>query len=57
MANVGKIVINGQEVIDGGSFSGAGGVTATGGVLTLKNPQNDPVTINRHLGLISWLWP
>ncbi len=56
MANVGKIVINGQEVIDGGSFSGAGGVTATGGVLTLKNPQNDPVTINRHLGLISWLW-
>jgi hypothetical protein len=56
MANAGKIVINGQEVIDGGSFSGAGGVTATGGVLTLKNPQNDPVTINRHLGLISWLW-
>jgi hypothetical protein len=56
MANVGKIVINGQEIIDGGSFSAAGGVTATGGVLTLKNPQNDPVTINRHLGLISWLW-
>ncbi|PFH10112.1 filamentous hemagglutinin family protein [Collimonas sp. PA-H2] len=56
MANVGKIIIDGQEVIDGGSFSGAGGVTATGGVLTLKNPQNDPVTINRHLGLISWLW-
>lgn len=56
MANVGKIVINGQEVIDGGSFTGAGGVTATGGVLTLKNPQNDPVTIDRHLGLISWLW-
>ncbi|MFJ2986487.1 filamentous hemagglutinin N-terminal domain-containing protein [Collimonas sp. NPDC087041] len=56
MANVGKIVINGQEIIDGGSFNGAGGVTASGGVLTLKNPQNDPVTINRHLGLISWLW-
>lgn len=56
MANVGKIMIDGQEIIDGGSFSGAGGVTATGGVLTLKNPQNDPVTINRHLGLISWLW-
>ncbi|WP_230414450.1 two-partner secretion domain-containing protein [Collimonas silvisoli] len=56
MANVGKIVINGQEIIDGGSFSAGGGVTATGGVLTLKNPQNDPVTINRHLGLISWLW-
>lgn len=56
MANAGKIVINGQEIIDGGSFSGAGGVSASGGVQILKNPQDDPVTINRHLGLISWFW-
>lgn len=56
MANLGKVAINGQEIIDGGWFGGAGGVTATGGVLTLRTAQNDPVTINRHLGLTSWLW-
>ncbi len=51
----GKVTLVGQGVIDGGSFSGAGGVTATNGIVTVAAPYHQPVTIGGHLGLVSWL--
>lgn len=56
IANGGTLAINGQGIINGGSFSGATQVAASDGVVTLRPAQRDPVTIERHLGLTSWLW-
>jgi filamentous hemagglutinin family protein len=50
----GQVTLVGQGVIDGGVFSGAKGVTATNGVLTLAPPYRQPVGIGNHLGLVSW---
>jgi hypothetical protein len=41
--------------VDGGSFSGAGGVTATNGIVTISAPRQQPVRIGSHLGLVSWI--
>uniref|UniRef100_Q46X40 Filamentous hemagglutinin, N-terminal n=1 Tax=Cupriavidus pinatubonensis (strain JMP 134 / LMG 1197) TaxID=264198 RepID=Q46X40_CUPPJ len=50
----GKTQINGDTVTEGGSFDGN---VAVSGVTTMTRPrQRDPVTIENHLGLTSWLW-
>jgi filamentous hemagglutinin family protein len=54
-AGTGQVALVGQGVIDGGSFSGAGGVTATKGIVTIAPPRQQPVTIGGHLGLVSWI--
>ncbi|MCO1345992.1 filamentous hemagglutinin N-terminal domain-containing protein [Burkholderia vietnamiensis] len=52
----GSVTLTGDGVIDGGSFSGANGVTATGGITTLRTPARTPVQIDQHLGLTTWWW-
>ncbi|WP_338065177.1 filamentous hemagglutinin N-terminal domain-containing protein [Trinickia diaoshuihuensis] len=51
----GQVTLVGQGVVDGGSFSGAGGVTATNGIVTISAPRQQPVRIGSHLGLVSWI--
>ncbi len=51
----GQVALIGEGVVDGGSFSGAGGVTATKGIVTIAARRRQPVTIGGHLGLVSWL--
>lgn len=51
----GRVTLVGQGVVDGGSFSGATGVTATNGIVTIRPPLRTPVTIGGHLGLVSWI--
>lgn len=51
----GQVTLIGQGVIDGGAFSGAQGVTATNGIVTIAPPLRTPVTIGGHLGLVSWI--
>ncbi|WP_175948990.1 filamentous hemagglutinin N-terminal domain-containing protein [Burkholderia vietnamiensis] len=52
----GSVTLTGDGVIDGGSFSGANGVTAAGGIATLRTPARTPVQIDQHLGLTTWWW-
>ncbi|MBJ9688364.1 filamentous hemagglutinin N-terminal domain-containing protein [Burkholderia vietnamiensis] len=52
----GSVTLTGDGVIDGGSFSGANGVTAAGGITTLRTPARTPVQIDQHLGLTTWWW-
>lgn len=51
----GQVTLVGQGIVDGGSFSGARGVTASNGIVTIRPPQRTPVTIGGHLGLVSWI--
>ncbi|UEP24008.1 filamentous hemagglutinin N-terminal domain-containing protein [Burkholderia ambifaria] len=52
----GSVTLTGDGVIDGGSFSGGKGVTATGGITTVRAPSRTPVQIDQHLGLTTWWW-
>ncbi|KVL25430.1 filamentous hemagglutinin [Burkholderia territorii] len=52
----GQVTLTGDGVIDGGSFSGGKGVTATGGIMTVRAPSRTPVQIDQHLGLTTWWW-
>ncbi|MGN4039412.1 two-partner secretion domain-containing protein, partial [Burkholderia gladioli] len=52
----GHVTLTGDGVIDGGSFSGGKGVTAAGGITTVRAPSRTPVTIDQHLGLTTWWW-
>ncbi|MGG5538913.1 filamentous hemagglutinin N-terminal domain-containing protein [Burkholderia vietnamiensis] len=52
----GSVTLTGDGVIDGGSFSGANGVTAAAGITTLRTPARTPVQIDQHLGLTTWWW-
>ncbi|VWB68972.1 Filamentous hemagglutinin family outer membrane protein [Burkholderia lata] len=52
----GNVMLTGDGVIDGGSFSGAKGVTAAGGITTVRAPSRTPVQIDQHLGLTTWWW-
>ncbi|WP_260866178.1 filamentous hemagglutinin N-terminal domain-containing protein [Burkholderia gladioli] len=52
----GHMTLTGDGVIDGGSFSGGKGVTAAGGITTVRAPSRTPVTIDQHLGLTTWWW-
>jgi filamentous hemagglutinin family protein len=50
-----KLSLQGQGIIDGGSFTGMLQLIAPNGILTLRKQQSDPVSIQNHLGLGSWL--
>ena len=49
------LIINGQGQIEGGSFDGQT-VTASNGIATVRAKSRQPVSIESHLGLTSWLW-
>ncbi|NKA93503.1 hemagglutinin [Ralstonia solanacearum] len=51
----GALAINGQGQIEGGSFDGQT-VTASNGIVTLRAKSRQPVSIDSHVGLTSWLW-
>jgi filamentous hemagglutinin family protein len=52
----GQVVLTGEARVDGGVFGAPGGVRAAGGLVTLRAPRHEPVTIGNgnHLGLVSW---
>jgi len=52
----GLLSLFGQGVINGGVFSGAVSTTASNGIVTLRSPTTQPVTLGGHLGLTTWLW-
>ncbi|UZF38052.1 hypothetical protein LGV81_20100 (plasmid) [Ralstonia pseudosolanacearum] len=51
----GALTINGQGQIEGGSFDGQT-VTASDGIVTVRARSRQPVSIESHVGLTSWLW-
>ncbi|WP_186059804.1 filamentous hemagglutinin N-terminal domain-containing protein [Burkholderia gladioli] len=52
----GQVELSGEAIVDGGAFNAPGGIHAAAGVVTLRTPRRDPVTIGagNHLGLVSW---
>lgn len=52
----GQVVLTGEGIVDGGVFGAPRGVSAAGGIVTLRTPRREPVTIGNgnHLGLVSW---
>ncbi|MBR8058576.1 filamentous hemagglutinin N-terminal domain-containing protein [Burkholderia dolosa] len=52
----GKVRLTGEADIDGGAYSAPDGVLAAGGVVTIRPPHRDLVTIGNgnHMGLVSW---
>ncbi|WLE62238.1 filamentous hemagglutinin N-terminal domain-containing protein [Burkholderia plantarii] len=52
----GQVELTGEGRIDGGAFNAPGGVSAAGGIVTVRAPRRDPVTIGagNHLGLVAW---
>jgi hypothetical protein len=55
-ANLGRLRIDGTLFDEGGVVSAAGGVEASGGVITVRPPRREAVRIEDHLGLTSWIW-
>lgn len=51
----GEVRLVGQGIVQGGAFSGAKGVTATNGIVTIAPPYRQPMGIGNHVGLVSWL--
>ncbi len=51
-----KLILNGQGVINGGSFTGTSQLVASNGILTVRPAHRDPVSIESSLGLGSGLW-
>ncbi|MDP1153644.1 hypothetical protein, partial [Klebsiella pneumoniae] len=51
-----KLTLNGQGIINGGSFTGISQLTAANGILTIRPARRDPVSIESSLGLGSGLW-
>ncbi|AXV79844.1 MULTISPECIES: filamentous hemagglutinin N-terminal domain-containing protein [Ralstonia solanacearum species complex] len=51
----GGLTINGQGQIEGGSFDGQT-VTASNGIVTVRAKSRQPVSVESHVGLTSWLW-
>lgn len=51
-----KLTLNGQGVINGGSFTGMSQLVASNGILTIRAAHSDPVSIESSLGLGSGLW-
>ncbi|KVU72995.1 filamentous hemagglutinin [Burkholderia ubonensis] len=52
----GKVRLTGEADIEGGAFNAPGGIAADGGVVTIRAPRREPLTIGHgnHLGLVSW---
>lgn len=51
-----KLTLNGQGVIAGGSFTGMAELLANNGIVTVRTPQRDQVSIENSLGLGSGIW-
>lgn len=54
-AGSGRVQIAGEGEVDGGSFVAPDGVSASGGIVTIRLPYRSPVTLQNHLGLVSWI--
>lgn len=52
----GLLTLVGQGVINGGSFTSASSTTASNGIVTVRSPSTQPVTLGSHLGLTTWWW-
>ncbi|CAE6859429.1 hypothetical protein R75461_07902 [Paraburkholderia nemoris] len=52
----GQVTLTGDGVIDGGYFTGGKGVSARGGLTTVRAPTTTPVQLGEHLGLTTWWW-
>ncbi|MBY4695188.1 filamentous hemagglutinin N-terminal domain-containing protein [Burkholderia latens] len=52
----GKVRLTGEADIEGGAYSAPEGVLAAGGIVTIRPPHRDLVTIGNgnHMGLVSW---
>ncbi|MFP3740450.1 hypothetical protein, partial [Burkholderia sp. SIMBA_019] len=50
----GRTRLSGDAVIDGGSLDGE--VTVAGNTTVVRPRQQDPVSIESHVGLTSWAW-
>ncbi|KVV27340.1 filamentous hemagglutinin [Burkholderia multivorans] len=52
----GKVRLTGEADIEGGAYSAPDGVLAAGGIVTIRPPHRDLVTIGNgnHMGLVSW---
>jgi filamentous hemagglutinin family protein len=55
LAMGGALTINGLGQIEGGSFDGQT-VAASNGITTVRAKSREPVSIESHVGLTSWLW-
>ncbi|WP_034182139.1 filamentous hemagglutinin N-terminal domain-containing protein [Burkholderia pyrrocinia] len=53
---IGKVRVTGEADIEGGGYSAPEGVLAAGGVVTIRPPHRDLVTVGNgnHMGLVSW---
>ena len=51
----GEVRLVGQGVVQGGAFSGAKGMSATNGIVTIAPPYRQPMGIGNHVGLVSWI--
>ncbi|WP_345817827.1 filamentous hemagglutinin N-terminal domain-containing protein (plasmid) [Paraburkholderia sp. PREW-6R] len=51
----GSVLLTGDAIINGGYINGAKGVSATGGITTLRSPATTPVQLGQHLGLTTWI--
>ncbi|WP_244438784.1 two-partner secretion domain-containing protein [Paraburkholderia dilworthii] len=52
----GSVSLVGSAVIDGGYITGSNGVSASGGITTVRAPATTPVQIGQHLGMTTWWW-
>lgn len=56
-ANQGTLKISGTAYAEGASLAAADGVDATGGIVTVRPVQREPLTIgDAHIGLTAWFW-
>lgn len=55
-ASRGRLRIIGTAFNDGGVFAAVEGIDAAGGIVTVRSPRRDPVRLDDHIGLTSWLW-
>lgn len=55
-ARMGRLRIDGTAYLEGGTLAAAEGVEATGEVITVRSPQREPVRLQGHIGLSSWMW-
>lgn len=55
-ASQGRLRLTGSAFNDGGIFAAAEGIDAPNGVVTLRQPRRDPVRLDDHIGMTSWIW-
>ncbi|WP_408410503.1 two-partner secretion domain-containing protein [Paraburkholderia strydomiana] len=52
----GSVSLVGSATIDGGYIVGGKGVSASGGITTVRAPMTTPVQLGQHLGMTTWWW-